>query len=117
MVPQAAVFPRTARLRRRAEFLALKREGARWHMRSFVVIRRVSPTGRARLGVTVSRRVGRAVVRNRVKRMVREVFRTSEHNVATAQDVLVIARTGASKLKYAQVASELGRVFRSSGNA
>jgi len=113
----AAAFPRTARLRRRGEFLALKESGVRWHLPSFVVIRRLSPTGRRRLGITVSRRVGRAVVRNRLKRMIREVFRTSEHDVAAAQDILVIARTGASELQYAQVASELGRVFRSPGSA
>lgn len=113
----AAVFPRAARLRRRKEFLALKESGERWHLPSFVVIRRVSPTGRRRLGITVSRRVGPAVVRNRVKRMIREVFRTSGYDGAAAQDILVIARRGASKLEYAQVASELGRVFRRPGSA
>jgi ribonuclease P protein component len=110
-----AAFPKTARVRRRAEFVEIKRCGARCHLPSFVVVRRESPTGHARLGITVSRRVGNAVVRNRLKRMIREVFRTSRRDVAAGQDVLVIARTDAHKLEYAQVASELERVFRSSG--
>jgi ribonuclease P protein component len=115
--PASATFPKTERLRRRGEFLAVKGSGARSHLRSFVVIQRASPTGKTRLGITVSRRVGKAIVRNRLKRMIREVFRTRGRETGTAQDVLVIARTCADKLEYAQVASELGPVFTTSGNA
>jgi ribonuclease P protein component len=118
MTPDAAArYPKAARLRRRAEFVTLQRSGQRWHSRSFVVIWRPSPTGCTRLGVTVSRRVGKAVVRNRVKRLVREVFRIDGRDLSPAQDILVIARAGAHKLQYAQVASELGRVFRSPGSS
>lgn len=116
MAPEAAAaFPKAARLRRRAEFLAVQKTGVRWQSRSFVVICRASATERTRLGITVSRRVGNAVVRNRVKRMIREVFRTSQRHPSPAQDFLVIARSGANRLEYKQVASELGGVFQSSG--
>ena len=113
----AAAFPKTARLRRRAEFVALQRDGVRRHLQSFVVIQRISPTSRTRLGITASRRVGKAAVRSRVKRMIREVFRTSKRDITPAQDILIIARAGAHRLEYAQVAAELGRVFHSSGTA
>ena len=117
MVTSATGFPKVARLRRRAEFLALQRDGVRWHMPSFVVIRTGSRGDQSRIGITVSRRVGNAVNRNRLKRIIREIFRTNRRDVTPAQDVLVIARTNAQKLNYAQVASELERVFRSSGSA
>jgi ribonuclease P protein component len=113
----SAAFPKGERLRRRAEFVAVKESGARSHLRSFVVIRRTSPTGETRLGITVSRRVGKAIARNRVKRLIREIFRTRKRDVGPAQDILVIARAGADKLQYAQVAAELGPAFKSSGNA
>jgi len=113
VAPRAAAgFPKAARLRRRGEFLAIQRRGESWRLRSFVVIRGASPHGRTRLGITVSRRVGKAVVRNRVKRMVREIFRTSVRGHGPAQDILVIARAGAHKLQYREVAAELGPVFR-----
>lgn len=116
-VRASATFPKAERLRRRAEFVALKRTGARSHLRSFVVIRQPSSSGNARLGITVGRRVGKAIARNRLKRLIREVFRTRMRDTDLAQDVLVIARAGADKLQYAQVAAELGPVFKTSGSA
>jgi ribonuclease P protein component len=113
----SAAFPKGERLRRRADFVSVKERGARSHLRSFVVIRRASPTGETRLGITVSRRVGKAIVRNRVKRLIREIFRKRRRDVGTAQDILVIARAGADRLQYAQVAAELEPAFKSTGNA
>ena len=51
-----------------------------------------------RLGVTVSRKVGGAVVRNRVKRRVREWFRRSRQKLRSGIDVVVIGRSGAAGL-------------------
>jgi ribonuclease P protein component len=110
-------FPKAARVRRRGEFLAIQERGQRMRLRSFVVLRLASPQGRTRLGITVSRRVGNAVVRNRVKRMVREVFRTIGCHPTPAQDILVIARAGAHELEYSEVAAELESVFRASRTA
>jgi len=113
----AAAFPKAARVRRRGEFLVIQQRGRRQRLASFVVIRRTSPTGRTRLGITVSRRVGKAVVRNRIKRFVREVFRTGRRDRTPAQDILVIARAGAHQLEYNEVAAELGSVFGARGTA
>jgi len=60
----------------------------------------------ARLGLTVSRRVGGAVVRNRVKRRVREWFRTGAVR-RTPVDLVVIARPGAAVLSYGELSREL----------
>ena len=51
-----------------------------------------------RLGVTVSRRVGGAVVRNRVKRRIRAWFRRSRGELAARTDLVVIARSPAAEL-------------------
>lgn len=64
-------------------------------------------TSAGRLGVTVSSRVGNAVTRNRIKRFVREIFRTRSAHREGVNDVVVIAKPGAEKLKYAQVVREL----------
>jgi len=102
-------YPKAVRLRRRAEFLAVQREGRRRHSEHLVVIRRPAPGLRSRLGVTVSKRVGNAVVRSRVKRLVREVFRAYRGDIKPPSDVLVIAKPGADTLTYAQAATEFLR--------
>ncbi len=75
-------FPPTMRLKKRAEFLRAYREGITWKGSCFslhVVRREVEPahsrTVGPRLGLVVSRKVGTAVERNRIKRKLREVFR------------------------------------------
>ena len=51
-----------------------------------------------RLGVSVGRRVGGAVERNRVKRLLREAFWTLAERVSTSHDYVVVARQGAAEL-------------------
>ena len=104
-------FPKTARIRRRREFLSLQRRGRRRHTEHFVVIRSPSDGIASRLGITVSARVGNAVVRNRLKRFARELFRTNRRSFAPAQDLVVIAKPGASVLSHAQAATELSRAL------
>ena len=106
---RAATYPKAARLRRRPEFLAIQRDGHRRHTPHLVVIRRSTPGSRSRLGVTVSKRIGNAVVRNRVKRLLREVFRIRHADIRPSLDVVVIAKPGAGTLSYAQAATEFAR--------
>jgi ribonuclease P protein component len=103
-------YPSSARLRRRREFLAVQQDGRRRHTAHFVVIARPSAGPGARLGITASSRVGNAIVRNRVKRVVREVFRRRRQRLASA-DLVVIAKPGAENLSYAQAATELEGVL------
>jgi ribonuclease P protein component len=104
-------FPKAARLRRRREFLTLQRDGRRRHSAHLVVIRGPAAGPISRLGVTVSTRVGNAVVRNRVKRLLREVFRTYREEIKSPTDIVVIAKPGADTLTHAQVATEFARAL------
>ena len=61
----------------------------------------------SRLGITVSRKVGNAITRSRVKRGIREWFRTSACRFSASRDVVVIARSGAGELDARQVRREL----------
>lgn len=84
--------------------------------RSFVVLvaarRGRAPDALPRLGVTVSRRVGNAVVRNRVKRRVREWFRRNRGVFPPDRDVVVIARASAAEIPSAEVGRELEGAVR-----
>jgi ribonuclease P protein component len=102
-------FKASDRLRRRGEFLHAQREGARFQTPHFIVYAlRVEGTIAPRLGITVSRRIGGAVMRNRVKRRVRECFRRELRSmIPGGTDLLVIARTGAARMETRAILSEL----------
>jgi len=77
----------------------------------FIVILTAGAEPECRLGVTVGRKVGNAVERNRVKRRVREFFRLHRNELQPAHDLLIIARAGAGRLSFKDVESELARVL------
>lgn len=101
-------FGRERRIRSRSDFQRIQREGRRVTTPSFVLLLAASqtPGAVARLGITASKRVGNAVVRNRVKRVVREAFRHSGRLFEPGLDVVVIVRASAAELQPAQVLDE-----------
>jgi ribonuclease P protein component len=66
---------------------------------------------RRRLGITASRRVGSAVKRNRIKRLIREYFRLNKSRLPPSSDLLFIAKPGADRLDYTQLRDELKKLF------
>lgn len=83
----------------------------------FVTCAKPSPAGQARLGVTVSRRVGGAVARNRIKRLVREVFRKNRAALGVPLDVVVIARPAAAEAPRERAEADLLALFLRAGRA
>ena len=88
------------RVRRKADFDEAYAHGVRVPSRSFTLIIRDAGRGRVRLGVTVSKSVGNAVVRNAVRRRVREVFRRSREVVLQPVDIIFHLRPQAAAARY-----------------
>ena len=80
--------------------------GQRVTSRSFTLFGLPNDVGHPRLGITVTRKLGSAVRRNRTKRMLREVFRRNRHRLSTALDLVVNARSGIEARSYAELESE-----------
>ena len=105
-------FPKAKRIRKRGEYLKLQQAGRRRAGTRFVVITAPSRSAVSRVGITASRKVGGAVVRNRVKRLVREFFRRHHDRIQPPRDVLVIARTGAVEADYTEIKRELSAALK-----
>lgn len=86
------LFPRSARLRARRQFLSVQARGVRAHGRLLVAIAAAGAPGGPRLGVTASKKVGNSVARNRAKRLIREAFRRLRFELPPWLDLVVVAR-------------------------
>jgi ribonuclease P protein component len=104
-------FPKTFRLLRRSEFRRVYDEGQRRSTSLCTVFFRSNGLPHSRLGVTVPARVGNAVLRNRLKRRVREVFRLNRANLPGGWDILLNPREAVAKVPFAALQRELLRVF------
>lgn len=111
-------FRPTDRVKRRADFRRIQSTGRKIHTPHFVVAVLPRPEGGpTRLGITVTRKVAGAVGRNRVKRVMREVFRRNRELFPSACDVVVIAKEGAHTLGYAEALGEIEASRRSLATA
>ena len=110
-------LPPSDRLRHPREFETVYRQGWKAHSRHFLVQGLARPEPRLRLGITVSRKVGSAPERNRVKRRVREFFRRHRPMIRQAAaengesgqglDLVIIAKAEAPALTQAELEREI----------
>ena len=106
-------FPKSLRIRKRAEYLEIQSKGTALHGRLFIGLVRLVP-GRpgARLGITTAKKIGTAVVRNRTRRLVREAFRRNRAILPGGVDLVVVAKRAAAGCGAAAVAEDLTEIAR-----
>jgi ribonuclease P protein component len=99
VVPETGRFARADRLRDSRDFNRISRSGQRVASSEFVLLATAGEAAESRrLGISVSRKVGNAVVRNRIKRGVRDWFRRQRGLLPESLDLVVIARPKAKRL-------------------
>lgn len=103
-------YPTRVRVRKRAEFQAAYTAGNKRVGKHCVVFARPNPEGPARLGVTATRKLGKANRRNRAKRVVREAFRAVRRELPAGFDYVVVARHTIFRASPQQLAPELARL-------
>jgi ribonuclease P protein component len=108
-------FPRSMRVRSRTDFLRAQKNGRRVQGRLLVLLSISNGLPYSRFGVTVSRRIGSSVRRNRVKRRIREIQRLNRARLLPAYDIVTIAKRGARTATYAELESEFLNLVRRAG--
>jgi ribonuclease P protein component len=100
-------FSKSARVRKRREYQRIQTGGRRLSLAHFVLIFRArEDSSGARLGITASRKVGGAVVRNRMRRLIREAFRCTRELFPDDIDVVVIVKSAPAEFGLADVVHE-----------
>jgi ribonuclease P protein component len=99
-------------LLKRTEFVRVQRQGRKLETRSLLILVRPGMRGRTRLGVAVSKKFGGSVARNRVKRVIREVFRRNRSLFAESADVVVVPKRVRHRIEYHGLVDELRGIRR-----
>ena len=100
-------LPREWRLVRRSEFEAVYREGRRRSSATFLIFLRANGLPRDRFGMSVKKALGNAVVRNRIRRRIREVLRLHREEILPGWDVVIHPSRSVATLEFTELEAEL----------
>jgi ribonuclease P protein component len=112
MPSRSFVFPKIRRLTRDSEFKRVKENGSVERGRLLTLGVLAVERGSFRAGFITSRRVGGAVVRNRVRRRLREIVRHHQHELICSRWIVIIARAAAGRASYAALEDEWLRLAK-----
>ncbi|WP_372682402.1 ribonuclease P protein component [Desulfosarcina sp.] len=110
-----ATFTKADRIRTSIEYRTLSKNGNRHYSEYFIIISQANQASRSRLGITVSKKVGKAVTRNRIKRTIREHFRLNRRLLPGRLDMSIIARPSSGRIGTAAIRDHLERCFEAIG--
>ena len=99
-------FPHSHRIVRSVDYKDIYEAGNKIHSEKFVLFGRENSLGHARLGITVSRKIGCASKRNRIKRLFREIFRRSSAEIPNNIDMVVNAKSGCAEAGFVELREE-----------
>src|SRR5581483_6915571 len=116
-LPNSSAFPRTARILRSADFRVVYDKGTRVTCPIFAAfcLERPDRAG-VRIGLTVPRAIGKAVIRNRIKRRIREAFRMHREEFGPQWDIVLNPRRAALTVPFEEIERGLGKVIAKCGH-
>jgi len=106
-------FPREAKLVRKSEFDEVYRAGKRRSSSHFTVFVRASGQPISRFGFSIKKALGGAVVRNRIRRRVREIVRCHRLEIPAGWDIVIHPKSNVAKAEFASLTADLLRLMPS----
>ena len=105
-------FPREARLVRRGSFDAVYRAGKRSSSTHFTIFVRANELALSRFGFSIKKALGGAVLRNRIRRRLREIVRCHRQEIPAGWDIVIHPKSKVATAPFAPLADELVRVLK-----
>ncbi|MFW6146954.1 MAG: ribonuclease P protein component [Thermodesulfobacteriota bacterium] len=99
------------RILKRSDFININRHGRRIRTQNFTLIEQPNGGDITRLGITVSKKVGNSVKRNRLKRLIREFFRNHKHQIPTGYDIVIIPLQTIEEPDFSAICEELSNAL------
>jgi len=113
--PGSAALPKRERIARRQDFLDTYEQGRKFFARYCVLFFKQSSFGHPRIGITSTKKIGKAHDRNRLRRWTREVYRLNRNGIGLdkeSTDFVINIKPGARQATYAQYSTDLTNAFR-----
>jgi ribonuclease P protein component len=105
-------YPRGARIVRKADYDAVYRNGKRRSSSHFTVFLKANDLPHSRFGFSIKRALGGAVVRNRIRRRVREVVRLHREEISAGWDFVIHPKANVENAAFAALESDLVRLLK-----
>ena len=115
MQPRSEALPKEKRLAKRREFLHVYETGRKWFSRYCVVFAAPNERAYSRIGITATKKLGKAAVRNRLKRWTREVYRRQRDPLSLdshSLDVIVNVKPNAAEARFEEFRDDLQRTLQ-----
>ncbi|ERI90528.1 ribonuclease P protein component [Clostridiales bacterium oral taxon 876 str. F0540] len=108
-------FIKDEKLRKNIEFRTVYRKGKSFSNQLLVLYILKNRKEINRAGISVSKKVGKSVVRSKVKRLISESYRLNKDNIKKGYDLVFIARTTSSDKDYHEIEKALTNLFKKAG--
>ncbi|MFH1436455.1 MAG: ribonuclease P protein component [Pseudomonadota bacterium] len=106
-LPAKRKFPRKLRLHLNSDFIKLRRKGKRVSGKHLFMMVGPAAEDRTRLGISISKKVGIAVNRNRLRRRIKEIVRHNPDRLPPCKDILIGCRRGSAELDMDRLEEEV----------
>jgi len=110
------IYRKPERITNTSRFKVIYQEGVWGSSKHFTVVTCGNTRGIKRLGITVTKKTGSAVQRNRIKRLIREFFRLNKNLFPDKHDVIIMAKKNVPPLTYQEACHELTELFTRKSN-
>lgn len=100
------------RLTKNFEFINVYRAGKRWSCAYFTMYVKKNNLERTRLGVSISKKVGKSVVRNKLKRRIKEIFRQFMENIKKGYDIVISVKPEMTDAEYDRIKKEIKNILK-----